>query len=385
MAMLALAHDWARVMGIGLEIATVDHGLRPASADEARMVAAECAALGHRHTTLHWTWDGTGNVQDAARAARLELFGAWRGDLQHVLFAHTKDDVAETFLMRLARGSGVEGLSAMSDKRRVSGFWQIRPLLGVTRADLRHHVETLKVPYADDPSNSDPRFERVRARRALAVLDDLGITRDDLAGTAERMARARDALVRRAASVAEDVLRPEVLPTGHVVFDRDAFASVERDTQMRLLAAALQYVSNASYRPRAAALESVLDRALAGGGATLHGAQVLVAHESIRILREFQAVKDITLPATPGMVWDGTAQVEAAIQPGLTIAALGEGGWAQLPEKSMGTVGYAAALSLPALFDGPDLVACPGLGLGSSRFLSDPRPAGSFIAFLQLR
>jgi tRNA(Ile)-lysidine synthase len=80
MAMLALSHDWARHMGVGLWVVTVDHGLRPESAEEAAMVAAECAALGHPHATLRWRWDGQGNLQDAARRARLALIDRWRGD-----------------------------------------------------------------------------------------------------------------------------------------------------------------------------------------------------------------------------------------------------------------------------------------------------------------
>ena len=84
MAMLGLAHAWARVWGVGLHVATVDHGLRPESADEAALVARECATLGHSHSTLKWTWDGQGNVQDQARRARLRLLGAWCDGFSHV-------------------------------------------------------------------------------------------------------------------------------------------------------------------------------------------------------------------------------------------------------------------------------------------------------------
>ena len=119
MAMLALAHGWARVFGVRLWMVTINHGFRTEAAAEAEMVAAECALLGWPHATLHWRWDGRGNAMEAAREARLRLIAGWRGHLRHVLVAHTQDDVAETFLMRLARGSGVDGLSAIQARRVV--------------------------------------------------------------------------------------------------------------------------------------------------------------------------------------------------------------------------------------------------------------------------
>lgn len=390
MTMLALAHGWARVMGVRLSVVTIDHGLRDGSAEEAAMVAAECAALGHPHSTLRWHWDGTGNLQDAARSARLRLIGEWRGGIEHVLFAHTRDDQAETLLMRLARGSGVDGLSAMAERRHVpsaapsEGFWQIRPLLQETRADLRHYADTLRLPYVDDPSNDDPRFDRVRARRALTVLGDLGLDAATLAETAGRMARAREALVARAVSLAKDILRDTPDAAG-LAFDRDALAAVERDTQLRLLAAALQWVGGAVYRPRATALEALLDRALAGGGGTLHGAQLSVGATSLRIFREYQAVRETRAVAGPTVLWDGMWRITGPAVDGLTVRALGPDGWAQIPEKSPDAGPYDAALSLPAVFDGDRLVACAALGHGPAHAASLHRPAESFAAFLQLR
>jgi tRNA(Ile)-lysidine synthase len=140
----------------------------------------------------------------------------------------------------------------------------LRPLLDVARGDLRHHADTLHLPYVDDPSNDDPRFDRVRVRAALEHLSDLGITPEGLARTAHRMGRARVALAARAADIADRIQIAEPRITGHVLLDRDGFAPVERDTQLRLLAAALQLVTGAPYRPRAAALEALLDR-IAGG------------------------------------------------------------------------------------------------------------------------
>ena len=387
MAMLALTHGWARVMGIRLHVVTIDHGLRKASAAEAAMVATECAALGHPHTTLHWHWDGTGNLQDAARAARLRLIDDWRGDIAHVLFAHTRDDQAETLLMRLARGSGVEGLSGMTPLRQPPGcgFWQVRPLLDAPRADLRHYATTLRLPFVDDPSNDDPRFDRVRARRALAALADLGLTADGLAETARRMDRAREALAARAASVAETILRHDDPATGQLVLDRDGFAATERDTQLRLLAAALQWVGGQPYRPRATALEGLIDRILGGAGGTLIGAQAAVARDTIRIFREYSAVRDIMAPTGPDHSWDGRWRIAGVPVDGFHTRAIGPDGWAQIAEKPAHAPPYEAALGLPAVFDGDRLIACAPLGHGPAHEARLIRPAASFVAFLQLR
>ncbi|NKX44171.1 tRNA lysidine(34) synthetase TilS [Roseibacterium sp. KMU-115] len=383
MAMLALAHGWARVMGIGLRVVTVDHGLRPEAAAEAAAVAAECRALGHPHATLRWHWDGTGNLQDAARAARLDLIGGWRGDVGHVLYAHTRDDQAETVLMRLLRGSGVEGLAGMAEARRVpdarGGWWLLRPLLSETRADLRHYADTLRLPYVDDPSNADPRFDRVRARQAMAAL---GLEADGLARTAARMARAAEALAARAAEVAARIVTDETqagAPTGDLLIDRDGLAAVERDTQMRLLAGALQRVASAPYRPRAQALEALLDRVLAGGGGTLHGVEVTVGRAAVRLSREHAAVAGLAAPAIPGALWDGRWRVGAGVAPGLTIRALGPDGWAQRPADAPVAAPARAARAWPALFDGDRLVACPALGLGPADAIV-PATGGGQIA-----
>jgi tRNA(Ile)-lysidine synthase len=387
MAMLALAHEWARHIGVSLWVVTVDHGFRPESADEAAMVAAECAALGHPHATLRWHWDGQGNLQDAARRARLSLIDRWRGGLAHVLFAHTQDDVAETFLMRLARGSGVEGLSAMAERRlvragggevaaltdaevtwtaqppcdgRAPGFHVIRPLLGEGRADLRHFAQTLKLPFVDDASNADPRFDRARARAALA---QLGIGAAEIAATARRLGRAREALAARARSVAEKVARADHL--GVLRFDRDGFAEVERDTQLRLLAAGLQWVGGAEYRPRAASLEALLDRALAGGGGTLHGGQVEVTRGHIEIFREYAALAGLEVSADTRTLWDGRWRIHGAGRAGVSVRALGDAGWNQLPDPRPEAPRHAIARTMPAVFDGERLVACPCVGFGS--------------------
>ncbi len=398
MAMLTLAHNWTRVWGVRLWVVTVNHGLRDEAAAEAQLVAETCAELGHPHATLRWQWDGQGNVMDAARRARLRLIDAWRGTLAHVLMAHTADDVAETFVMRLARGSGVDGLSAMAAARTVdlpnpktlganeySGtlpqqwtprkgtamrparFQILRPCLEMTRAELRHYLRTLKGTWIEDPTNDDPSYDRARVRRALSTLSELGIDPATLTNTAHRMARARSALRARAVDVWSKIGTER---DGHrdKLIDRDGFAAAERDTQMRILAAVLQFISGNAYRPRAAPLEALLDRLLAGGGGTLHGCEARAEPDHIRVFREYAAVAGVVQPLDAGL-WDGCWRFRARgmNSDGLEIRALGDAGWEQLPPEHR-THLHAAARSLPALWRGATLVGCPGLGFGTGVF-----------------
>lgn len=389
MAMLYLAHNWTRVYGVRLWVVTVDHGLRPESVDEAAMVAEECHVLGWPHAVLRWDWDGTGNMQDAARRGRLALIDRWRGGLRHVLFAHTMDDQAETVLMRLARGSGVDGLSGMRPARDVvphsvdvpplqAGHWDgelppqhalqpgfriLRPCLGMTRDALRHYARCLKGRWVEDPSNDHRGYDRVRVRDLLRSLGDEGITTRGLADTADRLARARDGLRARLAEAVGTVCANA--PLGQVRILRDGFAKLDRETQLRMLTAALCYVSGAEYRPRATASENLLARVLSGGGGTLHGAEVLVEKAHMRVLREYAAVR--AAESAPGALWDDQWMVTdqaGAFAQGARIRALGEAGWQQILNRSDLGLPHRAALALPAVWSGERVLACPGLGFG---------------------
>ncbi|THH37492.1 tRNA lysidine(34) synthetase TilS [Aliishimia ponticola] len=358
MAMLALAQNWAHRWGVAFSVVTVDHGLRPESADEARMVGAFCAQIERPHTVLEWRWDGTGNLQDAARRARLDLIDGWRGPIQTVLMAHTSDDVAETFLLRLARGSGVEGLSAMAPMRRApQGFHILRPCLGMSRAELRHYARVLQVPWADDPSNEDAKYDRSRARALLDRLDVLGLSRDDILATAGRMRRAAVALNARMMSVAEEVVTERA---GALLLDRTGFDRVERDTQLRLLAAACMWVSGAEYRPRASGLEGLLDRLTSGGAGTLIGAQIESRANDYVVFREPAAVRDLRAPV--GQLWDRRWAVSApdalAAAQGLEIRALGDA-ISDCPDWRETGLPRAAIIASPAIWQGAELVCAP--------------------------
>lgn len=161
----------------GLEAATVDHGLRPEAHEEARAVAKICDGLNVPHAILTASWSESPDsaIQERARRKRYRLLSYWAEErhLGALVTAHHADDQAETFLMRLARGSGVRGLAAMRARSITTGSHVrlVRPLLGWRRAELEQICAAAGATPVCDPSNEDEQFERVRMRRALAAAD----------------------------------------------------------------------------------------------------------------------------------------------------------------------------------------------------------------------
>ena len=352
-------------------VATVDHGLREGSAAEAEGVARAAAALGLTHDTLRWEWDGSGNLQAAARDGRRRLLADWaeRRGLAGVLLGHTLDDQAETLLMRLARGSGVEGLAAMGEGAPGAGPF-LRPLLGVRRDALRAWLTAREIPWIDDPSNEDERFERVRVRHAIATL---GLDPARLVDTAARMTRARLALELRAVETARALMRPG-LP-GDVVLDRAGLGAADEDTRLRILGGALRFVAGAPRRPRE---DDLIRLGADPGPRTLHGCVVRPWGDAALIHREPAAVAGLV--AGPGQPWDGAWH---AVIPRGELRALGEGGLRAIARAHMrarSPEGYprAALAAKPALWDGPDLLGFAPLAWGTPHTLHHSPPGGSF-------
>ncbi|HEX9857861.1 MAG TPA: tRNA lysidine(34) synthetase TilS, partial [Paracoccaceae bacterium] len=215
---MALLHLTVQA-GVPCIAATVDHGLRPESADEAAGVARVCAGLGVPHEVLRWQgWDGSGNLQDQARRARYRLMADWalRQGIGAVALGHNRDDLAETFLMRLAREAGVDGLAAMSPRRRFLGVEWRRPLLGIGRDELRGWLAGQGLTWVDDPSNANDRYDRVKMRKALGGLAPLGITAPGLAAVALHLAEVRQALEVQTLAAAREMARVEA---GDVLLD----------------------------------------------------------------------------------------------------------------------------------------------------------------------
>ncbi|GAB4523166.1 MAG: tRNA lysidine(34) synthetase TilS [Parvularculaceae bacterium] len=209
MALLHLAARWAAGARRSLRVLTVDHGLRPEAAAEAERVAEWAGALGLETHVLKWRGGAPGpRLQERARAARYRLLAS-RCEAEGIgalLVGHTEDDVAETFLQRLARGAGLDGLAGMAPEIRIAAgpgapIRLLRPLLGFSRAQLRGMLDGFRQTYLEDPSNADDAFERVRIRNARRAFAALGLEFRDVARSAARLRAARAALDRSAAEL----------------------------------------------------------------------------------------------------------------------------------------------------------------------------------------
>ncbi|NEW92471.1 tRNA lysidine(34) synthetase TilS [Rhodopseudomonas sp. BR0M22] len=243
LALMWLAARWRRALKCGpaLVVATVDHGLRPEAAQEARAVKRLAASLDLPHRTLRWRGaKPASGIQAAARAARYPLLAeaALRAGATHIMTAHTRDDQAETVLMRLSRGSGIAGLAAMARETERDGVVLARPLLDVPKARLLATLAKAGIGFATDPSNVDPRFARPRWRELMPMLAAEGCDARSLARLAARAARA-DAALERMADGAEQFLASSRGVSDRPGIDAVAFSGLPAEIRIRLLVRSL--------------------------------------------------------------------------------------------------------------------------------------------------
>ncbi|NOT70246.1 MAG: tRNA lysidine(34) synthetase TilS [Hyphomicrobium sp.] len=382
LALLYLVAEWAKRKGLPTErlfAATVDHQLRNFSEMEARFVAERCAELGLLHSTLRWIGPKPfSGVAELARTNRYRLLcenaraigGSGR---TAILTAHTLDDQAETVLMRLKRGSGVEGLASIPMERALadaSDIRLVRPLLAIEKSRLIATLEVRGQTWCEDPTNSDVSYERVRVRRLMENLKQSGVTAEALARTARRMSDARDGL---AYAVAQFKASLQLNWNGGIYasLDRAAYNAGPRIVRQMVLADLIAKSGGASAAPELLEIESLVGRleAETESGATLGGAMIRANARSVRIWREAGRLDGRAVALTPGtpIIWDArfrvgyTGNADSAI----TVAPLGRTQYEAIGGDFPGRLRppAGAAYGLPAFFARGALLAVPSLGI----------------------
>jgi len=276
-----------------LTVLSVNHGLR----DDAHKEIASVCKLAEKFELnvagLNWQHEGVeSRLQEKARVARYDLMTNWclENDVGILVTGHTLDDQAETVLMRLARGSGVDGLAAMAEKTEWNGVEIVRPLLGVSRASLRAFLQSKDIGWIDDPSNENEKFERIRVRNIITDLEAIGISRQDLARSARRLGRAKLALDRLADDFLERYV--EVFDTGYCQISSAGLNAASPETAVRVIARLLEWAGGGDIAVRMAKIEPLVEKLVAGQRGkhdrfTLGGAHIVMRKDRILIGREF--------------------------------------------------------------------------------------------------
>jgi tRNA(Ile)-lysidine synthase len=272
-ALMWLASRWRNALARGprLVAVTVDHGLRSEAAREARDVKRLARSLDLPHRTLRWTGaKPKAGLPAAARAARYGLLAqAARAEgASHILTAHTRDDQAETLLMRVLRGSGIAGLAAMARESDRDGVLLARPFLDVSKSRLIATLHKAKIGFADDPTNRDLNFTRPRLRTLMPALAAEGGDTRNLARLASRLARA-NAAVEVLVDGAERYLALTGGQSPQPGFDARMFAAMPEEIRLRLLLRAIDRSGHEGPAElgKVEALLAALDRVTAEGAA----------------------------------------------------------------------------------------------------------------------
>jgi len=358
-----LLHGIAQRERIELFAATVNHGLRPEAATEAARVSEQAARLGIPHETLMWQgWDGSGNLQDQARQARYGLLTNWahRNTITAIALGHTADDQAETVLMRLGRAAGVTGLSGMPDTRDYNGVTFLRPMLGISRQQLRDYLSDSGLSWIEDPSNHDPRFDRIKAREALAGLETLGISVKSLTRVAENLAQAREAL---ALYTQDSARKVAVVDSGDICVTRSGFSALPKEIQRRIVVGIVAWIAGAGYPPRQSSVDQAIVAVQEGGTTAFAGCMLVPQSDKMWFCRELNAVAAET--AMPQETWDKRWVLSGPQTVAAQVRVLGEVGLPQVPEWRAPAKPRRALLSSPAVWQGQNLLAAPLAGFAN--------------------
>ena len=368
LALTFLLNDYVAKHGGKLIALTVDHGLRPESAAEAAMVSAVLTKHGIYHEILTWRGEKPRtSVEEKAREARYDLLFSYMRErgLLHLFVAHTRDEQAETFLLRMRRGSGVDGLSSMRPEVLYRDLRVLRPLLGFSKDELRDYLTEKRIDWVDDPSNFDISYDRVKVRQLLKIMRDYGLGAECIDRAVLGIRRAKDAIDDYAAKAMAETL--SLHSCGFIALDAEKLLLHPKEVVFRVLSRIIFVISGNHVPVRMEKISSLADKlSSVGNGITLGGCFIKQYRGKVVFVREVSFLPPRIAFADKGR-W-GHFTVSAPGFHGF-LGALGADGYAQIREKTRKRYFSAVTYGLPALFHDKKVVFVPHLRYYADKFV----------------
>ncbi|OIN86283.1 MAG: tRNA lysidine(34) synthetase TilS [Alphaproteobacteria bacterium CG1_02_46_17] len=279
---LALAHllnGWGEFKE--LHILSVDHGLRAESVDEVKLVRKFAKKIGAKFKSFKWLGDKPErSIQEAARVARYDLMEHYCASkkIGYLFLAHHGDDQVETFLFRLAKGSGLDGLGAMKPLQSYNDRLQlVRPLLAVGHDNLIATCERAGIEWAEDPSNNSVKYMRGRMRGSRDALENEGLTIKRVGQIATRLDRARSFIDQYTEKKEEIIV--SIKETNRIEIILSELRTEHSEVIIRIIRNSIRrLVPHTPYPPRLEDMERLADRIARPDfrGATLGGVKFVV-------------------------------------------------------------------------------------------------------------
>lgn len=377
LGLILLADEWSRSKkspsGTSIVGLTVDHGLRPNSTSEARLVQEWLKKRDIQHHIL--TWEGTkptSKIQNSAREARYDLLSQWclKNNVLHLLTGHHATDQLETFLMRLSKGSGLKGLTGIQKEVFMPFGRLIRPFLEENPLTIKLALNRFGQDHIEDPSNQNIQFERTRWRKVLPLLEEQSLTTTALNKTLNKLQSEQNVLEKEVTKALIKCFTVEMC--GLIRIDKKIFTKIPRQIGHKLLEKGILSVSGHDYGPKKESLQNLYDGLIMGKKIplTLSGCRIMCRKKEIIIGREYEALKNTatTLHNNLNCKWDNKFQVrvkKAQITENLIIRALGPEGLKQLREKNIPIkykdIPQPLLLTLPSVWKNNEIISIPHL------------------------
>jgi tRNA(Ile)-lysidine synthase len=368
MFLTLITKQWAKKHKKQLVCLIVDHKLRKESSVEAKAVKDFLKSQGLACHIL--TWEGEkpkSNISNLARNKRYELLTDFclQKNIQHLLVAHTKNDQAETVLMRIQRGSGIDGLSVMSHTRKLKNVNLIRPLLNINRTEIEMELTKAKWLWVNDPTNNNEKYLRVQVRNLINNLPDKHLWIDRLILLASNAARAKSYLNSRTNANMKKIVHFHKLR--YATINLKNLLNLHEELKLRVLKKVLTKISGNTTIPRLNSLLGLLNKLESPSfkGATLLGCEIKLHKSELIIFRELKSI-ETKKPISNNTIWDQKYCITAQSK-GLYVASLGKDGWSIIKKlynlKKM-TPFVEIIYSLPTIYNKTDeIIACPLLDI----------------------